>query len=149
MRLVKSKAKPMAVGGTLISGTLMAALAAAYVKAVNEGEPPVVPCDALVNTARRCCQHVQHGMLVACQSVTHSMVKWCPQHAQRRSLPAMLGNWYRCCPARSSHPCSCRPSSIVLRVQVRLSSRPVLPGVCVAPRCCAPASDCLAGCVQG
>jgi hypothetical protein len=39
IRVVKSKAKPMAVGGTLISGALMAGLAAAYVQAVNEGEP--------------------------------------------------------------------------------------------------------------
>lgn len=38
MRVVKSKAKPMAVGGTLISGTLMAGLAKAYVQAVNEGK---------------------------------------------------------------------------------------------------------------
>lgn len=38
IKVVKGKARPMAVGGTLISGTLMAGLADAYVKAVNEGE---------------------------------------------------------------------------------------------------------------
>jgi hypothetical protein len=38
MGVLKGKARPMAVGGTLISGSLMAGLATAYVKAVNEGE---------------------------------------------------------------------------------------------------------------
>lgn len=46
MRVVKGKARPMAVGGTLISGALMAGLAAAYVQAVNEGEPVLGRCPA-------------------------------------------------------------------------------------------------------
>jgi hypothetical protein len=44
MRVVKSKARPMAVGGTLISGGLMAGLAEAYVQAVNEGEAVLGSC---------------------------------------------------------------------------------------------------------
>jgi hypothetical protein len=38
MRLLKSKARPLAVGGTLVSGKALAALTAAYVEAVNQGE---------------------------------------------------------------------------------------------------------------
>lgn len=38
MSLLKGKARPMAVGGTLVSGQIMAGLAAAYVEAVNNGE---------------------------------------------------------------------------------------------------------------
>jgi hypothetical protein len=38
MTLVKSKARPLAVGGTLVSGKALAALTAAYVEAVNQGK---------------------------------------------------------------------------------------------------------------
>jgi hypothetical protein len=37
MTTVKHKARPMAVGGVLISGTLLAGLASSYVQAINNG----------------------------------------------------------------------------------------------------------------
>ncbi|WIA08464.1 hypothetical protein OEZ85_007901 [Tetradesmus obliquus] len=40
MRLVASKARPLAVGGSLVSGKALAALTAAYVDAVNHGAVP-------------------------------------------------------------------------------------------------------------
>lgn len=42
MAVLKGKTRPMAVGGTLISGPLMAGLAEAYVEAVNKGGSFVV-----------------------------------------------------------------------------------------------------------
>lgn len=91
MRLVKSKAKPMAVGGTLISGTLMAALAAAYVKAVNEGEALVVTCVALVNTACRWRQHVSMRYLLHVHVVPTRWRSYDLSHC----LFAMLGSTWR------------------------------------------------------
>jgi hypothetical protein len=44
MALLKDKTRPMAVGGVLISGALLAGLASAYVQAVNEGGLRLTAC---------------------------------------------------------------------------------------------------------
>jgi hypothetical protein len=130
MRLVKSKAKPMAVGGTLISGTLMAALASAYVKAVNEGEPPVVTCAALASTACRCLHHVSMRCVLHVRAVRSFESSHRPATGSLGGCGNLASVW---CPA---HVAGLRQAA-------------VLPAVCGMSRCCAPAGDCMAGCVTG
>ena len=80
LRCVKSKARPMAVGGTLISGQIMAGLATAYVDAVNNGKP-------ISATGRDACGGLSRQMLCASGDCACC---WSPHPGERSAIVPQL-----------------------------------------------------------
>lgn len=142
MRVVKSKAKPMAVGGTLISGTLMAALASAYVKAVNEGKLS----DAHWHRTVSACRPVSSWG--PCSIHGTALYPGAARHADDSMCPAMA------LPHIGRNPTAATTAgALLLCVLPALITRfwPTSPDACSVCmcRCCASAGDSMAGRVQG
>lgn len=79
MKVLKGKTRPIAVGGTLISGALMAGLATAYVQAVNDGEldaQSLLLRPSITSPTSRTCQcsaaavHTPHSVSLPFQNLT-------------------------------------------------------------------------------
>jgi hypothetical protein len=66
MSLVKSKVRPLAVGGSLVSGKALAALTAAYVEAVNQGECCLVCVLDCSSASTLCCRGLPWCLLHNC-----------------------------------------------------------------------------------
>lgn len=122
---IKHKARPMAVGGTLISGKLMAGLAEAYVKAVNEGEGP-------------CSAYYPPGL--------HAQRSQCMPSGRIQAL-LLQGNTLQACQHQSND--NTGPRALCVAAGLLGMCNAVTLFAVPHFRCGPAAGDGLAGCVQG